>query len=55
MLTTYCGNDFTQHVLHQVIMLYILHLYGAVCPLYLIKTGQKYNEKNPKNRLQEGS
>ena len=33
----------SQYMLHPVIMLYTLNLYRAVCPLYLNKTGQKYN------------
>ena len=38
----YCGNPFTIHV-SQIIMLYTLNLCGAVCQLYLKKTGKNYS------------
>ena len=38
---TYCGNYFTIYV-SQIIMLYSLNLYSAVCQLYPSKTGKKF-------------
>ena len=37
---TYCGHHFMMYV-SQIIMLYTLNLYSAVCQLYLKKTGRK--------------
>lgn len=37
---TYRGNHFTIYA-NQIIILYILNLYSAVCPLYLNKIGEK--------------
>ena len=35
-MLTYCGDRFTVYVC-QVIMLYTLNLFSAICPLYLNK------------------
>ena len=42
---TYCDNHFRMYVT-QIITLYTLNLYSAVCQLCLNKTGRK-KEKNP--------
>ena len=36
----YCGSHVTIYV-SQIIMLYTLNIYSAVCKLYLNKTGKK--------------
>ena len=36
----YCGHHFMMYV-SQIIMLYTLNLYSAVCQFYLNKTGRK--------------
>ena len=47
---TYCGNHFITNVI-QIIKLYTLHLYRAVCQLYFNKTGRKKEEKGKDNVL----
>ena len=42
---TYCGHHFMMCI-SQIIMLYTLNLYSAVCQLYLNKIGRKKFEKN---------
>ena len=40
----YCGNYFLMYV-SQMIMLFTLTLYSAICQLYLNKTGKKEKKK----------
>ena len=39
---TYCDNHFMMY-LSQIIMLYTLKLYSAVCQFYLHKTGKRFH------------
>ena len=47
---TYCGNHFLMY-LSQIIMLYIINLYSAVCQWYLNKTRRKKVKINVKKIL----
>ena len=38
--STYCGNHFMMHV-SQIIMLYMVNIYSAICQMYLNKIGIK--------------
>ena len=44
MFTKHCDNHFMIHV-SQIIMLYTLNLYNALCQLYLNKTGKRKKKK----------